>query len=219
MIERPFGYITSDMSENLSKHFRFLNIGYWNIQGLNQKINGSYFIKLNDKEFLDTVANLDLFCLSETHIGTDSWAQLINFKCFKSCRISSGKNKFSCGLCLFISKIVSKAIKIFENEDPDILWVKLNRLFFNFEEDLYICFNYISSKNSTYYKKLGITTDLLFDQIRQDIADFKILGNILLLGDMNAHISPTTLDYIDLDSIDDFLTTSRCGSISTRYPY
>ena len=88
------------MSENLSKHFRFLNIGYWNIQGLNQKINGSYFNKLNDKEFPDTVANLDLFCLSETHIGTDSWAQLKNFKCFKSCRISSGKNKFSGGLCL-----------------------------------------------------------------------------------------------------------------------
>ena len=52
---------------------------------------------------------------------------------------------------------------------------------------------------------MGITTDLLFDQIRQDIADFKILGNILLLGDMNAHISLTTLEYIDLDSIDDFL--------------
>ena len=88
------------MSENLSKHFKFLNIGHWNIQGLHQKIN-----EQNDKEFLDTVANLDLFCLSETHIGTDSWAELKNFKCFKSCKISSGKNKFSGGLCLFISKI------------------------------------------------------------------------------------------------------------------
>ena len=151
------------MSETLSKHFRFLNIGYLNIQCLNQKISGSYFNKLNDKEFLDTVANLDLFCLSETHIGTDSWAQLKNFKCFKSCRISSGKNKFSSSLRLFISKMVAKVIKIFKNEDPDILWVKLNRLFCNFEKDLYICFNYISPKNSTYYKKLGITTDLLFD--------------------------------------------------------
>ena len=26
LIERSFGYITSDMIENLSKHFRFLNI-------------------------------------------------------------------------------------------------------------------------------------------------------------------------------------------------
>ena len=211
MIERSFGYIANDMSENLSKHFRFLNIGYWNIQGLNQKINGSYFNKLNDKKFLDTVANLDLFCLSETHIGIDSWVQLKNFKCFKSCRISSGKNKFSGGLCLFISKIVSKGkgIKIFKNADLDILWEK---------KDLYICFNYISRKNSTYYKKLGITTDLLFDQIRQDIADFRISGNILLLGDMNAHIGPTTLDYIDLDSIDDFLPPPEVGRYQPDTP-
>ena len=40
----------------------------------------------------------------------------------------------------------NKGIKIFKNEDPDILWVKLNRLLFNFEKDLYICFNYISPK-------------------------------------------------------------------------
>ena len=206
------------MSENLTKHFRFLNIGYWNIQGLNQKVNELYFSKLNDKEFLDAVTNLDLFCLSETHIGTGSWTQLKKFKCFKSCRISRGKNKFSGGLCLFISKIVSKRIKIFKNDDPDILWVKLNRLFFNFEKDLYISFNYISPKNSTYYKKLEITTDLLFDQIRQDIADFRTLGNKLLLGDMNAHSSPTTLDYIDLDSIDDFLPLPEVGQYQPDTP-
>ena len=51
----------------------------------------------------------------------------------------------------------------------------------------------------------------MFDQIRQDIADFRILGNIILLGDMNAHISPTTLDYIDLDSIDDFPPLPEVG--------
>ena len=101
--------------------------------------------------FLDAVANLDLFCLSETHIDNDSWAQLINFKCFKSCRISSGKNKFSGGLCLFISKIVSKGIKIFKNEDPDILWVKLNRLFFNFER------TFISALTISVLKILHIT--------------------------------------------------------------
>ena len=117
------------MTQNINKHLRLLNIGYWNIQGLNQKINGSYLNKLNDKEFLDTVANLDIFCLSETHIGSDFLTQLNNFKSFKTCRNSSGNNKFPGGLCLFTSKIVSKGIKIFKNSDPDVLWVKLNRFF------------------------------------------------------------------------------------------
>ena len=126
------------MSKNLSKHFRFLHIGYWNIQGLNQKINGSYFNKLNDKEFLDTVANLDLFCLSETHVGTDSWAQLKISNVSRAVGYPVERINFQV-VCLFISKIASTGIKIFKNEDPDILWVKLNKLFFNFEKDLYIC--------------------------------------------------------------------------------
>ena len=82
------------MTQNINKHLRLLNIGYWNIQGLNCfEISGSNLNKLNDKEFLDTVPNLDVFCLSETHIGSDFLTQLKNFKSFKSCRNSSGNNK------------------------------------------------------------------------------------------------------------------------------
>ena len=131
------------MTQNINKQLRLLSIGYWNIQGLNQKINRSNLNKLNVKEFLDTVANLDIFCLSETHIGSDILTQLKNFKSFKSCRNSSGNNKFSGGLSLFTSKIVSKGIKVFKNSGPDVLWVKLNRFFFNFEKGFYICFSYI----------------------------------------------------------------------------
>ena len=117
------------MTQNINKHFKLLNIGYWNIQGLNQKTDGSNLNKLNDKEFLDTVANLEIFCLSETYIGSDFLTQLKSFKSVKSCRNSSGNNKFSGGLCLFTSKIVSKGIEVFKNSDLDVLWVKLNRSF------------------------------------------------------------------------------------------
>ena len=58
----------------------------------------------------------------------------------------------------------------------------------------------------------------MFDQIRQDIADFRTLGKILSLGDMNAHISPTTLDYIDLDNIDDFLPHPEVGQYKPDTP-
>ena len=78
--------------------------------------------------------------------------------------------------------MVCERVKVFKNDDPDILWVKLNRTFFNFEKDLCICFNYISPYNSFYFRKLGLTSDLIFDQIRQDIADLRVIGNILLLG-------------------------------------
>ena len=85
---------------NLNRHFKLLNIGYWNIQGLSQKINGSSINKLKDKEFLDTIDNLDLFCLAETHINPEFSTNLKCFKSNKSCRQTSGNNKFSGGLYL-----------------------------------------------------------------------------------------------------------------------
>ena len=52
---------------------------------------------------------------------------------------------------------------------------------------------------------------MIFNQIRQDVADFRVLGNILLLGDMNAHIGSSSHDYIDLDNIDDFVPLPELG--------
>ena len=158
--------------------------------------------QLKDKEFLDTIDNLDLFCFAETHINPEFSTNLKCFKSYKSCRQTSGNNKFSGGLCLFINRMVCKGVKVFKNDNPEILWVKLNRAFFNFKKDLYICFNYISPDNSVYHRRLGLTSDLLFDQVRQDIADLRVIGYILLLGDMNENIHSKTQDYIDLENID-----------------
>ena len=55
----------------MEQFYKFINIGSWNIQGLQKKINSSYINKLKDPEFLDTIKNLDTFCLSETYIGKD----------------------------------------------------------------------------------------------------------------------------------------------------
>ena len=87
---------------NLNRHFKLLNTGYWDIQGLSQKTNRSSVNKHKDKEFLDTIDNLDLFCLGETHINSEFSTNLKWFKSYKSCRQTSGNNKFSGRLCLFI---------------------------------------------------------------------------------------------------------------------
>ena len=73
----------------MKQFYKFINIGSWNIQGLQKKINSSYINKLKDPDFLDTIKNLDIFCLSETHIGKDS--ELENMRYFG-------------GLCLYIHK-------------------------------------------------------------------------------------------------------------------
>ena len=68
--------------------------------------NSSYINKLKDPEFLDTIKNSDIFCLSETHIGKDSELEthIPNYKLIKSCRTISGNKIYVGGLCLYIHK-------------------------------------------------------------------------------------------------------------------
>ena len=46
---------------DLVKNYNFLSIGAWNIHNLFYKINGVYFSKLQEPEFLKTIKGLDLF--------------------------------------------------------------------------------------------------------------------------------------------------------------
>ena len=64
------------------KHFNHINIGYWNIDGV--LINNHHENKLSDPDFSKQVKDLDIFCLSETHVGPDFGMHLKDFKSIES---------------------------------------------------------------------------------------------------------------------------------------
>ena len=45
------------------KHFNHINIGYWNIHGVLEKINNHHENKLSDPDFPKLVKDLDIFYL------------------------------------------------------------------------------------------------------------------------------------------------------------
>ena len=101
----------------------------------------------------------------------------------------SNNKRYYGGLCLFVQKLIVKGVKIIKNTHPDIMWVKLDKVFFNFDRDLYICFCYISPSSSQVYKQQNIMSETLFDTIQEDCANFKSRGNLMVMGDFNAWVS------------------------------
>ncbi|CAG2212207.1 unnamed protein product [Mytilus edulis] len=72
------------------------------------------------------------------------------------------------------------------------LWLKLEKEFFGFKEDLYLCALYIPPINSNYFEN-----DYSF--LENEISTFARQGKILLMGDMNARTGKCP-DFITGDS-------------------
>ena len=73
--------------------------------------------------------------------------------------------------------------------------------FWDFVRDLYVCFIYIAPVNSSYVKSTGLDKQV-FAKL-EDIVRYNLKGDIMLMGDLNAHINSNDCDftYNDDDNI------------------
>lgn len=174
--------------------YPFIKLGYWNIRGL-KDCNGD--LKTEDDNVMQKILSHDLICLSEVHCGEDTIPSINGYSYFSMCRgINKKINRHFGGLVLYYKSEIRKGLKFLPTTTPDFFWVKLCREFFGQAKDLYLCMSYIPPEGSSYYKARGINT---IDVIEQDIAKFSDMGNIMILGDLNARTS-VLCDYIENDS-------------------
>ena len=93
-------------------------------------------------------------------------------------------NNYFCKELVFINNKLSQHIEITENNDEDILWLRVNRKVFPDNNDMYICCTYISPKSSSRY-----TPDdtCKLDILNSDVLKYKNIrsGRIVILGDLN----------------------------------
>ena len=125
----------------------YIDIGSWNIYGLTEEINGSKHYKSNEDEFLQILSKFDILCLQETHCGPDIVNHLTfqGFKLRHFNRPKSNNNRFYGGMLIIFREYISKGISFLSSKDHhDKLWLKLEKSFFGFERDIYLCFIYAS---------------------------------------------------------------------------
>ena len=85
---------------------------------------------------------------------------------------------------------IAKGVRKISKPHSDIIWIKLDRNFFNIEKDVYLATVYVSPVNSHGNVQ---NVDMLYEQLLSDVVKYSSLGHIVLQGDFNAYTCP---DYI-----------------------
>ena len=163
----------------------FLNVGGIVNRGID---------KFRDPEFIKTISSFDIVLLAETHLGPNyDIPNIDSFFVHTVCRSMSKNNRHFGGLAILCKHPIKKHIKILQNNNPDYQWIKLEKGFFGFEKDVFICLVYYPPPHSS-----GVQHDDIFDSIEKDVCEYSKLGDILMWGDFNARTSNND-DFITND--------------------
>ena len=150
-----------------------MRINIWNINGLGEsKVKNI----ANDIQFRNILQTNQIICFTETWRDFNSLLSFNfdeNFKEFHypGYRCHRG-GRASGGMSLLIRKSIIDYVEILRS-DSYHCWYKLNKAFFNWDLDLFICFVYIPPSTSTLLKS-GVS--LNFETLQNECASFEDKG-------------------------------------------
>ena len=78
-----------------------------------------------------------------------------------------------------------------------IVWLRLDKDSFCFENDVYLCSVYVWCQDSPMYNNVNVD---LFDEIGNDINYFDSIGSVYIFGDFNSRVGKR-FDFIPFDNV------------------
>ena len=123
-------------------------------------------------------------------------------------RSAAGKDVSSGGIAILVRSELrkAKAVRILEdqsNHECDILRIKLDKKFFNTENDTFVGGIYIPPANSNYIKLNNID---MFSILDKDVAHFNSLEHVITCGDFNSRIGSLQDGIIESARANNFIT-------------
>ena len=176
-----------------------INIGYWNVN----KLISKHCNKLKDEQFSKSITKCDIIALSETKSDL-SGIDIDNFVVTNVSRVKTSKqNQEYGGLAILIDKSVRKGVKYLKNTCSEYQWIVLDKDYFGFNNQVYVCFAYIPPVGSSYFKNSDI--DILA-QLNSEIALYQGKGETVIFGDFNARTG-CLKDFVSVndDDVDEYL--------------
>ena len=130
-----------------------------------------------------------------THVGPEDTVSLANYHTYQFNRPKVSKaQKYSGGIAILVKNDIKNAVSLVSSGLFSI-WLKLDKNFFHFDNDIFVCVTYLPPDNSTYSNHCDINCmDLLEEQIQLHSRS----GNICIIGDLNARTAEN-LDYVHND--------------------
>ena len=110
-------------------------------------VEGLSLAKRSSSDFTELICKYDIICLSETWSSSHTDVMLKGYdKVFHSFRTYQHKRakRPSGGIIIYIKNCIAKGVDIVKNTIDCIVWIKLDKYFFNFENDIYLCATYIA---------------------------------------------------------------------------
>ena len=97
---------------------------------------------------------------------------------------------------IYIKDNIRKGVKLIRNDIDSIVWVKLDKDFFQTSSDRYIAAVYIPPESSPMHNIYNIN---FFQKLENEITLFSNKGDVYLVGDLNSRTG-RSCDYITNDS-------------------
>ena len=192
----------------------------YNIQGLTR-------YKLSDADLINYITKFDIILLCETWTSKKSAIGIPGYEPYFSHRPKLNKNARRCsgGVILYVKENILSYVKIVKDDIPDMVWVKLDKNRFGFENDLLLCLCYVSPNTASCQ---SATYHDVLDQIVLDIAKFECDYDkplYLVAGDFNSRVAAAP-DYVEHDdfrylplpdeyTVDDNIVSARSTADAT----
>ena len=150
-----------------------LRTGCWNINGFNRKRLGN---KFQQSKVLDIINKHDIFGMVQTHADSNSNLQIHDFRHYVKQRDNSKGKRNSGGIAVYIRKTIIERTSFATARNKNILWLKLDKSFFELDKDLYLGIVYISPNTSH-----QVIDQELLDDIESEIVNFTLRGDVQIL--------------------------------------
>lgn len=159
-----------------SKSIDILSFCAWNVDGLSDKVS--------DPSFISEISKYDFITLVETWLPEGTTIDINGFYCFTKSRKKHRKAKRnSGGIAFLVRNEFKKGVSVLPCTEEELLWWKLDKSFFNLEEDIYVCSVYIPPSNSSREKTRDFDA---FISLEEQIVKYSAHGKVILCGDFNA---------------------------------
>ena len=105
----------------------------WNVYGLTTN-------KLEDTDFLNSICKYDISFLYESWTQKKSDIDINVYKCFNLYKKFQNRRANRCSgvIVLYIRDSISDGVKLVRNHYDSMIWIELDKNFFNIESDIYI---------------------------------------------------------------------------------
>ena len=139
--------------------------------------------------------------------------RLEGFNCFTCPRPKCNKKakRNSGGVCVYYKEKFFGNITLEKLNDKGIIWIKLNKSFLGYENDIFICSCYIPPEDSTVYKQPNspLFDYDFFEQLSSDTRYYSQFGEVLITGDLNSRTA-NKLDIIQNINLDRYIDMPLC---------